>query len=367
MIPLARCLVLLSLFLLAACGNKEPIRIGFLGSLSGPSADLGEAGRNGTLLAVEEINARGGIGGRPIELLIRNTTTNPDTARETAETLLASHIDAAVGGMTSGIVKAMLPAFNARQVVLISPTAASDDLAGQDDYLFRMNTTTAETTRLYARYCQEKGYRRVMIVAYRESPLLTSQWIQEFRGHFEATGGVIAGDLRFEAGSGTDLRAIVSEAHTLAPDLLIFIANAGDVARLAQESRKRESSMPLGAAEWAGTDDLIQLGGRAVDGMALLLLTDERQPPAGMLDFRDRYLKRFGHPPSYSAIFAYDAAHALGEAIERSQGRLPLKTALQELGPFAGLEHPIRFDRYGDTERTGRVALIRDGRYTPEP
>lgn len=365
MIPLARCLVLLSLALLAACGNKDSIRIGFIGALSGPAADLGEAGRNGTLLAVDEINARGGVGGRPIELLIRDATTNPETAYKAAETLLTSNLDAAVGGMTSGVAKAMLPAFNARLVVLVSPTAASEELAGQDDYLFRMNTTTTETTRVYARYCQEKGHRRVAIVAYRDNHLPTDQWIREFQGHLEASSSQVVGAVRFEAGSA-NYHAIVTEALTLTADLLIFVANAGDVAHLAQETRKRDSRIPLAAAEWAASDHLIQLGGRAVDGMALALLTDEHKPSAPMLDFRERYAKRFGHPPSYGAAFAYDAVNAVSEAILRSQGRSTIKTALLEQGPFPGLEYPVHFDRHGETERTPRMAVIRNGSFTME-
>jgi ABC-type branched-subunit amino acid transport system substrate-binding protein len=68
----------LATLLLIACGPQEPIRIGFIGELTGNSADLGEAGRNGAMLAIEQANQGGGINGRPIELLARDTgSTRP--------------------------------------------------------------------------------------------------------------------------------------------------------------------------------------------------------------------------------------------------------------------------------------------------
>ena len=65
---------------LAACSPPEPLRIGFIGGLSGRVADLGEAGRNGAQIAVEEFNQAGGINGLPVELIVRDDGQNPEKA-----------------------------------------------------------------------------------------------------------------------------------------------------------------------------------------------------------------------------------------------------------------------------------------------
>ena len=64
--------LLLVLGLVSGCGPREPVRVGFLGGLSGRVADLGEAGRNGAQIAVEEVNRAGGIDGRQIQLIVRD-------------------------------------------------------------------------------------------------------------------------------------------------------------------------------------------------------------------------------------------------------------------------------------------------------
>ena len=121
--------------MLGACGPKEPVRIGFIGELTGNSADLGEAGRNGAMLAIETINLAGGINGQRVELLARDTGSTPESATRSADELLDAKVVAVIGPMTSGMTKAILPAHEAAKVVLISPTATAISLSGQNDYL----------------------------------------------------------------------------------------------------------------------------------------------------------------------------------------------------------------------------------------
>jgi len=76
--------LLLVLGLVNGCGPREPVRVGFLGGLSGRVADLGEAGRNGAQIAVEEVNRAGGIDGRRVELIVRDDAQNPEKAISTS-------------------------------------------------------------------------------------------------------------------------------------------------------------------------------------------------------------------------------------------------------------------------------------------
>src|SRR5512139_4244843 len=82
--------LLLVLVLLSGCGPREPLRIGFIGGLSGRVADLGEAGRNGVQIAIEEINRAGGVKGRQIELLVRDDAQTPEKAIAAVNELIAA-------------------------------------------------------------------------------------------------------------------------------------------------------------------------------------------------------------------------------------------------------------------------------------
>ena len=82
------CFTFFAFVLFSGCQNSEPIKIGFSGGLTGRLADLGLNGRNGVILAVEEINRNGGVAGRQIELLIRDDRQDPDVARTVDEELI---------------------------------------------------------------------------------------------------------------------------------------------------------------------------------------------------------------------------------------------------------------------------------------
>ena len=100
--------------LLAACSPPEPVRLGFIGGLSGRVADLGESARNGFHLAVEQANAAGGINGRQIEMLVKDDGQDPAKARQAAEALVAAGVVAIIGPGTTGVMIAIAVAYLAQ-------------------------------------------------------------------------------------------------------------------------------------------------------------------------------------------------------------------------------------------------------------
>lgn len=347
---------------LAGCGPKEPVRIGFIGELTGNSADLGEAGRNGALLAIETVNQAGGINGQRIELLARDTGGTPETARKGARELLDAKVVAVIGPMTSGMTKAILPEHEATQVALISPTATAVSLSGRNDYLFRINHTTRDNALLYARHCQERGYKLLAMAANQNNRSFSESWAEEFQRAFEAGGGKILVTEYFDSGAESLLPVIDKLRHTR-PDALVFIANASDTARLAQQTRKQDKGLPLVATEWANTDQLIELGGQSVEGLAIVQQFNPNDQSPRFINFQQRYTQRFGRPPAFASVLAHDAATVLLDTLARRKGEQALKQALVELGPFQGLQESIHFDANGDTRRSAAIALVRNGRF----
>lgn len=353
---------LLAATLLAACGPREPVRIGFIGELTGNSADLGEAGRNGALLAVETINQAGGIDGQPVELLARDTGDTPESAKAAANELLATGVVAVIGPMTSGVAQAILPAHDAARVLLVSPTATALTLHGQDDYLFRINWTTRDNAMLYAKHCHERGFRRLALAANQNNRTFSESWANEFQRAFAQHGGEIVGAEYFNSAAESQLPVVekLLKAH---PDALVFIANAGDTARLAQQTRKLDRAVPLLASEWASTGQLLEQGGQSVEGMTIVQQYNPDDTSPRFTDFRQRYTKRFGRAPVFGSVLAHDATTVLFDALARRSGDAPLKRTLIDKGPFQGLQETIHFDANGDTTRSAAIALVRDGRF----
>ena len=142
------------LTIISACGNSDPILIGFSGQLTGKSSDMGVYGRNGVLLAIEAINTSGGIDGRPLKLMAEDDGNTPEGAVAADKKLIDAGVVAISGHMTSSQTLAAMPFITKSNTVLISPTASTPLLSKKVDSFFRvMVENTAHGTELaeYAR------------------------------------------------------------------------------------------------------------------------------------------------------------------------------------------------------------------------
>lgn len=367
-----RALVLLMLLVpvlvtgLAGCGKPEPMRVGFVAELSDASADVARSARNGALMALEPWAGASAPHGRPVEMVVRDLgRTEADVAQAMAD-MAAARVVAVVGPLTSGGVARALPEAQKHGILLVSPTATSLDFFGKDDHLFRINGTTRDNGLAYARHCIDKrALRRVAVAVTTHNSVFAENWLAQFSAAYQAAGGQVARVVRFDA-SGT---ALADAARNLlqapAPDGLVIVGNAVDTARLTQQLRKIDAQRPILVAEWAATEELIQLGGQAVEGVEMVQLYDRTDTSPGWVAFRDTYERRFKEAPGYASVAGYDAATVLMSALSRSSPDLALKDALRRFGPFQGLQQSIRFDVNGDTSRRAFFVVVRGGRFQP--
>ena len=352
--------------LLVACDEPAPVQIGFIGGLSGRSSDIGEASRNAVQLAVEQINARGGINGREVELLVRDDADDPEVATDAVRDLHQAGVEAIIGPNLSSIAAAMLPVVNELQVVTISPTASSLVLAGQDDYLFRLNWTTRDNAMIYAQRYLERGIRRFAVALDANNRVFSQSWLDEFRSFYEGGGGEIVAVDAFDAAGARGFADTVEALLAVSPDGILFIANSVDTAHLTQQVRKQGSDILVVAAEWAASERLLQLGGRAIEGIELVQSYNRSDDSARYVAFRDAYRSRFAADPDFSSLAAHDAATMLFTALAQNDEPVPLKQRLIRIGAVQGLQQMVRFDANGDAQRSAFFVVVRDGTFAPQ-
>ena len=147
------------------------------------------------------------------------------------------------------------------------------------------------------------------------------------------------------------------------PDSLLFISGALDVARLSQHARKQAPKLPIGAAEWAATEQLIEVGGEVVEGLLIVQNHNSSDESHRYKEFKDAYFTRFQRHPGYSSAMAYDAATVVLTALKQRRSGETLKQSALRSGPYQGLNEEIIFDANGDTQRKVYFTEIRGGRY----
>lgn len=350
------------LFAMLGCAPPEPIRIGFLGGLSGRVADLGIGGRNGAILAVEMRNRQGGVKGRRVELIAEDDQQDTDAAKRAVERLLARKVEVIVGPMTSVMALAVLPQMNAAGIPLISPTVTTNALTAVDDQFFRVVAPTATHASKSAElHFHKYGLRRVTLACDVRNKAYSESWAGDFRQSFEALGGQIVGEIAFDGSES--IAELASKVLARKPDGVIVVANSVDTALLVQHIRMRDASVRLGTAEWAATERLIELGGKAVEGLVVAQYVDRESTEPAYVAFRRAYRERFGDEPGFPGLTAFDATNvALDALAERAAGQT-LKQALLAHGAFVGAQSPIVFDANGDTVRDTFLSVIRDGKF----
>ena len=352
-------------FLLSACAPQEPIRIGFLGALSGRVTDLGISGLYGARLAVEQRNAADGIRGRMVELHIEDDRHDPESARKAFRRLAAKEVIAIVGPMTSVIAQTVLPLANETQIPLVSPTATSTQLTGNDDYFLRVIPSTSAFSSATARhFLQRTSIRRIRSVIDISNAAYSKSWLRDFADTFEAGGGMLLDPITFIADDSTDFDTLARRILAGEPEAVVIVAGALDTAMICEGIRRRHQTIQLAAAEWAGTERLIELGGRAVEGL-LIAQVDQRQSTApNFQDFRQAFLKRYSREPDFAAIKAYDAASIVLDTLDAGTPPHALKHGILKRGSFEGRHGLIVIDDKGDARAaTATTMVIRQGQW----
>lgn len=353
--------------LLAGC-ERGPLVLGFMGDLTGRAADLGVGGRDAVSLAVEEVNAAGGLDGRPVQLLSVDNRQDADAARRAYAALEQAGVAVAVGPMTSAVAADLQTLLNQGSLVMVSPTVSSSSFDAQDDRLFRVVSSTREYARKSARHHAERlGLRRVAVVLDEGNLAFTQRWLDDFERELTQHGGQITDRVRYDLQAQPRFSQVVDTALANRPDALLILANATDAALLVQQARKRAPELPLLSSEWAATDAFIALGGQAVEGVRQAQFMDRQSRAPAYLDFIARFRSRFGREPGFPEVAAYDAAQIALRALRERREDEDIKLTLLRIRRFEGLQQPVVFNDTGDAHRETHMTVVRQGRYVVEP
>jgi branched-chain amino acid transport system substrate-binding protein len=350
--------------LLASCGPAEPIKLGFIGGISGRFADLGATGRNGALLAVEQRNQAGGINGRRVELVVRDDEQDNEKGLQGLRDLVAAGVVAVVGPMTSSVAVALAREADQARVVLMSPTAVTNALTGKDDHFFRVVSPVTRYARQSAEFHRKRAGLSAAAVIYDISNLdYTENWANEYRAAFEQLGGRVVKVIQFDTSKPKRHDGIVAAALGAKPDVVVLISNAVDAALIANALRGKNPKVRLAGSAWASTERLIELGGKAVEGMLVEQFFNRLDASDDYVKFHDAFVRRFGNEPGFAGLTGFDAAKILMDAMQTSPNRAGIKAALLTRKSFMGAQGAIWFDDAGDALRESYISEVTAGKF----
>ena len=351
-------------YLVTACAPDKPILLGFVGGLSGRVADLGISGRNGAILAVEQVNSAGGVNGRKVKLVVMDDKQDGDTAKKAVNELIDQGVVAIIGHMTSSMSMQTVPIVNEKKVVMMSPTITTTYLSGKDDYFYRVSNTTKSYATLMAQHLFNKlGISKVVAVYDLRNKAYTESWLEDFRKEFEKSGGSIVSSVTFHSGPEAHLYDVVTQALLSDAEAMVISASAMDAAMICQQAKKIGRSITTAASEWAATEKLLEMGGAAVDGIIVSQFFNRKSTEQVYVKFREDYKNRFGNEPGFASVNAYDAVNVVLEALKKQKAGKLSKETLRKLDHYDGVQGVVKIDRYGDADRKAFLTVVKNGEF----
>lgn len=201
----------------------EPIKIGYVGPLSGEAASYGEPGLRLMRLAADKINARGGVNGQPIEVVAEDAKCSGASAASAAQKLVNVDKVQAFSTFCSGEALSAIPVAEPAKVLVFSPGASSPDLTGKSIFFFRNYPSDATQGQVLASYAVSKGWKKVAVIQEQSDYALGN--FKAFDENFAKSGGITVKE-EF-APSTKDFRSQLAKLRDQKPDALLIDPQVG--------------------------------------------------------------------------------------------------------------------------------------------
>lgn len=357
-----------------ACGQEggggspsgaEPIRIGHFASLTGDTATFGQSADAGIRLAIEEINAAGGVLGRPLVLISEDDRSITEEARTAAQKLIQRDgVVALLGEVASSRSLAAAPEAQRAGIPMITPASTNPKVTEVGDYVFRTCFIDPFQGAVMARFAfEDLGARRVAILSDFKQDYSVGL-AEFFRKTFRELGGEIVADERYTSGD-IEFRAQLTTIRGARPDAVFVPGYYTEVGLIAKQARELGIDVPLLGGDGWDSAKTLEIGGDAVEGYYFSnhYAADSDNPRVQA--FVRRFEERHGSRPDAMAALGYDAAGILADAIRRAgtTDGPALRDAIAATRDYEGVTGRITIDADRNARKDAVVLKIEGGRF----
>ncbi|HSS22393.1 MAG TPA: ABC transporter substrate-binding protein [Pyrinomonadaceae bacterium] len=355
--------------------EPEPIRVGVFFDLSGPTASLGQTTLDGVKLAVADINERGGIAGRRVELFIEDDLGRADLAAAAVEKLISKNqVHAIVGGVGSGNALAGAMVAQSKQVPMVTPYAPHPSVVAAGDYIFRASFSDPFQAEAMAEFAAKtlKAKRAAVLFDF------NSDYSKSLSGSFEQRllelGGQVVSKQNYATGD-QDFKGQLTAIRSSRPDLIFVPGYYAEAAMIAKQARELRMKLPLLGGDGWDSGELWKLDATSLNGSYIVNQFAADAPFTASREFVSRFAARYeGRKPDALAALGYDAVNMLADAIKRAgtTERAALKKTLADTNNLVGATGTISLDMNRNAIKPAIILKLKDGKFlfhavTPAP
>ena len=365
--------------LMAGCGGGakkdagNTIKIGVVSELTGPNASYGTSVVKGMKLAVKEINDKGGVDGKKIELAIADDKSEPAEAANAMQKLVTQDkVVAVIAPIASSSVMAAAPINQQAKVLSISPTASNPKVTVDPDtkkvreFVFRAAFIDPFQGSVMANFATRSLKAKTAAIYIDNSSDYAKGLAQFFEETFVKNGGKIVAKEAYLQ-KDTDFKATLTKIKGQNPDVMFVPGYYQEVGLIARQAREMGMNLPLMGGDGWDSAKLAEIATPAAinNGFFSNHYSPDEKSPA-VTAFVEAYKKEYNSVPDAFAALSYDATRMIIEAMKKANSADPvkIKDELAKTKNFAAVSGSISFNENHDPVKSAVIIEMKDGKQT---
>lgn len=347
------------------CGKKtSEILIGEYGSLTGGTATFGQGVDKGVRMAVEEINAKGGVIGKKIRVIVEDDQSKPEEAKTAVLKLIKQdQVVAIIGEVASSRSLAAAPECQRAGVPMLTPASTNPRVTQVGDYIFRICFIDPFQGETMAKFAYNSlGVRRAAVLKDIKNDYsvgLAEFFIQTFTG----LGGEIVVNESYSEGD-IEFRAQLTNIKAQNPETVFIPGYYTEVGLIARQARELGITVPLLGGDGWDSPETVKIGGNAVNGCYFSNHYAADDTSQVVQEFIRKFGAKYDETPDAMAVLGYDAAYILADAIRRA-GTIEgakIRDAIAATESFPGVSGMITIDEQRNARKKIVVLKIEGGK-----
>jgi branched-chain amino acid transport system substrate-binding protein len=341
--------------------SAQDIVIGEIVSLTGDKAGFGNEIHNATTMAVDEVNAAGGLLGKKVKLVSEDTQSKPgEPAAAVSKLISRDNVAAILGEYTSSLTLEAAPICQDKKVPLISPGATNPKVTAVGDYIFRICFIDPFQGTVLSKFALDtlKAKKAAVFTDIKQD--YSIGLADFFKQHFTKNGGTIVMEKSYSSGDA-DFKAQLTAIKSANPDVIMIPGYYSQIGLIAKQARALGITVPLiGGDAWSDAQ-LVAIGGSAVDGSYFTDHFSAENPDPRIQDFLKKYKAKFGKDAGSAAALGYDAAMVLMDSIKRAgtTDEPKLRDAIAATKGFNGISGVITLDENRNANKPAVILQVK--------
>jgi branched-chain amino acid transport system substrate-binding protein len=348
-----------------ANSGGDVIKVGEFASLTGKEAAFGQSSHAGTAMAVDDLNAAGGVLGKKIQLITEDDESQAGQPATDVRKLISDDgVVAVLGEVASSRSLEAAPICQENHIPMISPSSTNPKVTEVGDYIFRVCFIDPFQGTVMANFATKTLNMKTAAVLTDVTSDYSMGLAKFFKDSFTANGGKIVADQNYNGGD-KDFSAQLTSIKAVNPDGIFVPGYYTEVGLIAIQARQLGLTVPLFGGDGWESSTLISIGGPALEGTYFSTHFTPQDTNAVVQDFVKKYQAKYNAPPDAMAALGYDSLMILADAMKKAATTdgPKVRDALAAEKDFPGITGQITIDAQRNASKPAVILEVTNAQY----